>query len=1336
VLAFFMDQTYFALQGFLGSRTQQKRKRSESLRMKGLCDVFFLNLFIIPISMNKRLLRSWIFMGLLCFFANSLLANVTAAFSSNVVSGCNPLTVNFTDLSTGSPNAWVWNFGNGNTSTLQNASAIYNTPGTYTVKLTVSDGTTTDSKSKTIVVFSNPTANFAVTPLTTCAGKPLNFANNSVSGSSPNTTNNWDFGDGTTQNTGTGNTTHTYSAGGTFPASLIVTDGNGCTGKVVVPVTVNPDPIASFTASGTFSCLPPFAVTFSNTSNTSGTVSYSWDFGDGASSTLASPAHTYTTAGSFSVKLVITQGTCIDSLVKPAYIVIKTIKARFTTDTTKVCAGQVVNFTDASIPLSATRNWTFGDGGTSTMSNPAHVYSTPGTYSVTLTAVDGNSCSNTMTKPNLITVFPIPVAKFGPGITKGCSVPFPVTFSDSSSGATAWNWTFGDGAVSTAQNPVHNYLASGTYTVSLSVTGPGGCKDSSIKKSLIVIAPPPISLTGNPLKGCIPLTVTFNDTSTAGSSPVSTYIWTYGDGTTATTTVPTTSHTYSATGVYSVMLKIITASGCLDSLIKINFVKAGTSPVANFKSAPDTICFGKPVQFTDLSTGGANGWYWTYGDGAHDTIPAPKHIFADTGTFTIQLVAMYNGCRDSLKKINLITVLPPKPQFTYQLNCANYFTVNFTNTSKKADSVVWNFGDGTKDVTNNNTPVHTYATRGPKVVTLTAFNYKTGCFDSLQMGFTIAIPQASFTSLPNPPNGCIPLNVGITSTSQDASLYSWSFGNGTSSVLAAPAVVYSSKGAFTVKLTITDVNGCTSTKVLPSYVHAFTVDLANFTAAPLTGCAPLPVQFQNASVDDSLISTWTWTFGDGSPSVSGGASPLHVYALRGTYPVTLTVKDTNGCSASVTKNNFIVATKPYPALLLDTFRCRNDLITFDASATSATTAITYNWNFGDGNTLSGAAPLVTHAYLADNLYTVTLRVVDPNGCDSTITRKIRILKPKAAFKDSTITYGCGTKQVLFTDLSTGFVNSWHWDFGNGATSTLANPFYTYTSPGVYQVKLIVTNRGGCMDTIVKDSIVVVPGPQGSFTFSPKNGCVPLKVNFTGQCTNATFYIWDFGDGTVLNNKLSSETHTYLNTIAVTPILLMGDTLPNGVLCELPATNLTGTVSANQVINVNVMPGNPIQISDDQLVPLSTTTTGGTGIGYSWTPSTGLSCTNCLSPVVSSTGGNIKYYLTVTDTVKGCANRDSVLVEFIPCEVSTLVPNVFSPNDDALNDILYVNGLCVKNTYRFTIYDRWGVEMFSTNVRHDGWDGRTLSGNLASSGVYYWIVSVDDKVYKGFVQLVR
>lgn len=1279
------------------------------------------------------------------------LAQVNANFSATPIAGCAPLIVSFTDLSSGNPTSWNWNFGNSNTSTLQNPTTIYSTTGVYTVTLTITNGAFTDTEVKTnyILVYNKPVAGFTMTNDTVCVGQSVTFNDATVisAGGAPIGNWAWDFGDGNSSAVTVPTTSHSYANPGTYPVSVIVTDTNGCGGTVTQNIVVVTAPNASFSGTPTSACVPPLNVTFTNTSTSTGNTTYTWNFGDGSTTSSATnPSHTYTSTGTFNVTLIVNQNGCIDSVVMANYIVIQNIVASFAATPTVVCTGGAINFNNTSVPPAASASWNFGDGNTSTSLNPSNTYTAAGTYTVTLISTDASGCVDTTT--GTVLVNQTPVANFVADTMVACNVPFTVTFTNTSTGGTNYAWDFGDGGTSTLQNPVHTYTAAGTYTVTLiAINAAGPCVDTIVMPAFIVISPPVANFIHVPDSGCVPLTVNFLSTSTSTIDPIATYSWSFGDGNTALTATPTTSNTYTATGIYSVTLIITTANGCTDTISCLNCIKVGSPPFADFGIVDDTVCYGLPVFYNDSSTGNVTGWYWSFGDGGSSTLQNPSYTYGDTGTFAVYLIAYNNGCSDT-SFIDSVTILPPKAQFTYTLSCTNYYTVQFTSTSDGADSLFWDFGDGAQDSSNIINPVHTYPSRGPFTVTLVAFNYATGCSNTITATFTIAEPIASYTVNPF---GCYPYTANFVSTSQDANIYWWNFGDSSTvldtALIANPSYTYNGPGTYTLTLIITDVNGCKDT--LQDTVKSLG-PLPYFYADTLTGCTPFIVTFVDSSYSDSILTQWTWDFGDGSPvAVTNNDTIIHTYTLPGIYSVTMTVTDTNGCAKTLVKTNYIQPTYPFPAFSVDTFACKGDILTLDASATVAVGA-SYVWNFGDGNTAASAGPLINYSYVNDGLYVVTLTVTDVNGCDSTITDTVRILKPTANFSWSVDTMYCGQMLVDFTDSSTGFVTGWQWYFGDGGSSTLQFPSHTYQSGGIYSVTLIVTNAGGCIDTLTLDSIISVPFAAGDFTFTPDTGCNPLTVCFTVNAQNTASYIWDFGDGTVITS-VGDTCHTYTSAGNFNLILLLSYTLPTGVPCVQQATNLTGPVVVTNVISntifVNGVPTSSIIVPQDSIITANITFTGGSApYSYSWTPSTGLSCASCASVQIIGTGDTVMYIFTVYDA-SGCIGQDSILILSEPCFEEKLIPNVFTPNNDGMNDNFYIPGVCPGDQYTLQIFDRWGVLLFSTTLRNNGWDGRTNAGIDAADGVYYYVVTLanlkgpkgaplDDQIHKGFVTLIR
>ncbi len=1089
---------------------------------------------------------------------------VTANFSGSPLAGCSPLVVQFTDASTGPVTTWAWNFGNGNTSNLQSPAAVYVTPGTYTVTLTVSGGGFSDAEVRTayITVFQNPTAALTNTsPRAGCAPLTVCFGDVSTPGSGAINGWLWDFGDGNTSTLAA--PCHTYAAAGNYTVSLVVTDVNGCNNTVVRPnfVSVSTPPVASFNGSPLAACTPPLNVTFTNNSTGGAApLSYQWDFGDGGSSTLANPTHTYNATGAFTITLIVTDvNGCTDTLVRTSYVNIGSVVAAFTPSTTTICEGQSVTFTDNSTGNPNTWNWTFGDGGTSTAQNPTHTYATAGTYTVSLTASNG-ACTDVITQNALIVVDPAPVANLSGTPTSGCSAPMPVAFTDLSTGSpTTWLWNFGDGNTSTAQNPNHTYTAPGTYTVTLTVTNANGCTDVVTFNNYIQIIPPVANFVGVPIMGCIPLNVAFTDLSTS-VEPIVSWQWDFGDGNTSTAQNP--GNTYTVAGAFTVSLIIVNAAGCTDTIIRPVYIQAGTPPVACFTVNPTVACVNSPVNFTDCSTN-ATGWFWDFGDGGTSNAQNPTYAYQDTGCFTVTLIASNFGCTDDTVIANVVCITPPLARFTLTpaTGCGVPLLVTFTDNSILPQTWLWDFGDGNTSTVPS--PTHTYTALGNYTVTLTVSDTVNGCVDDANATVTITDPQANFSG--TPVFGCGPLTVNFTDLSTGATTWAWDFGDGGTSNGQNPTHTYQNPGVYTVTLVIGDNNGCSDTHVELNYITVIGPTV-NFTGTPLVGCDSLLVQFTDLSVPGAPIVSWSWTFGDGNVSVQ--QNPSHTY-LPGTYTVTLTVTDAVGCSRTFTRNNYVFVTRPVANFTInDTITCAGVALQFNN--TSVGSGLSYNWDFGDGTFSTATNP--SHAYAGNGTYNVTLAVVDVNGCRDTIVQNglVTISNVLAAFNANPTNASCPPLLVSFTDQSFWDIVSWNWNFGDGTGSTLQNSAHVYATAGSYDVTLSVINDDGCRDTLFMPGLINILGPNGSFVFDPDTGCTPQLVHFNATATNTAVYTWDFGDGNVGISTVDSIDHTYTQTGTFYPILILDDGLGCTFSILSPDSIVIDTIpTVNFLVNANV-----------------------------------------------------------------------------------------------------------------------------------------------------------------------
>jgi len=344
-----------------------------------------------------------------------------ADFYVSNTGGCGPVTVNYFNSSTNATSInWEFPGGNPSTSTEENPTVTYSTPGVYDAILNATNlaGTTTYNQSGLISVLAVPVVNYTYD---ITSSPTIVFSNNSVGGSSYF----WDFGDGNVSTLP--NPTHTYSVGGAYDVMLTV--ANGC-GSASFSQILNIDagnlpPSASFTSDNINGC-EPMTINFEDSSI--GATSWNWSFPGGipSSSTDENPSVIYNNAGTYDVTLEVTNANGTDSQTSNSYV---TVLALPTTDYTYVVQDSLVTFTNLSSNVSST-SWNFNDGSFSTATNPTHVYTQSGVYEVVLTSANG--CGSTTATYLIEVVTGLssgPVPAFAASGTTGCS-PLEVTFMD------------------------------------------------------------------------------------------------------------------------------------------------------------------------------------------------------------------------------------------------------------------------------------------------------------------------------------------------------------------------------------------------------------------------------------------------------------------------------------------------------------------------------------------------------------------------------------------------------------------------------------------------------------------------------------------------------------------------------------------------------------------------------------------------------------------------------------------------------------------------------------------------------------------------------------------
>ena len=1052
-----------------------------------------------------------------------------ADFTTNRTTGCSPLVIQFTDMSSGNPFSWNWDFGNGQLSTSRNPSVSYSIPGVYTVRLIVKNAFGVDEEVKTnlITVSPSPAAAFTASLTTACAPATIQFMDQTTipPGAGTITGYLWDFGDGITSTSQ--NPSHTYTNTGFYTVSLQVTSSTGCQNftsigryiRIVSGITTD----FAFTQPGT--CRAPFTISFTDQSSGPGTLSYNWNFGNGSpNSALANPTSTYAATGNYTVQLDVQSDLgCRGSITKNISITGKTTNFNIPPS---ICIGQTVTFPNNSSPAPVSSTWDFGDGTTSSQINPTKTFLTGGTFPVRLVNNYGN-CADSITQN--VTVITQPAVNFRSNDSTSCRVPFTVQFTDLSPSANTWLWDFGDGGTSNLQNPSHTYTTPGSYNVSLTITLPGGCSNTLTKQQYIRIGGTTINIPTAPTGGCIPFTFSPQALIQSTDSIVS-YQWNMGEpGGIYTTQSPT--HIFNTAGNFDITLTVTTQTGCSETITIPNGVRTGVRPTVNFSFAPNNVCASTPVQFTDLSTttpGAFVQWLWDFGDSTTSGAQNPSHIYEDTGRLRIKLIVRNNGCEDS--SFQWIQVLPPVAKFGYDVNCNNRLQVTFLDSSL-ADpaygpvSYEWHMGDPANTIITGLTPpTFTYPAFGTYTATLIVTNG--ACSYTKTEEVVLLNESAAFTVDKNPV--CKSEVFTLSASASDPTRikdYTWTIGStviaDTSRTLEFSLSTY---GAYDVTLLMEDINGCTNTLTVPGFMLV-SGPRADFAPIGPGGCQNSTIGFTDLSVPAGApIVQWTWSYGDGSQQSYTAPPFTHTYAETGSYNVTLAIKDNFNCADTITRNNVVLITKPIAAFKADTFYC--PLAPLQFVDTSSGSGLTYNWTFGDGGSSTLQNP--THSYaLGDNSYTVKLVIRDMVGCADSVTKTsyINIRSPRSDF-DILDTAGiCLPLQTTFIFQGTNY-QSFYWDFGDGGISTATNPSHFYNNYGSYTPKLYLIGPGGCIDSAEALVNVYDVAAHTQIAIDPLTACNSLTANFNITTPPGFKFYFHFGDGKVDSSQQTTLSHFY------------------------------------------------------------------------------------------------------------------------------------------------------------------------------------------------------------------
>lgn len=650
---------------------------------------------------------------------------------------------------------------------------------------------------------------------------------------------------------------------------------------------------------------------------------------------------------------------------------------------------------------------------------------------------------------------------------------------------------------------------------------------------------------------CVGFPVDFESASAVATGQITDFQWDFGDGNTGTG--GQVSHTFAAPGTYTVTLTI-SSEGCTES----STTDVTINPLPNFNVGTDqSICDGDSYQITTTGLAGGEQLMWDPVAGlSNPGISNPVATPTATTTYTLGVLDA-NGCANTDDIQITVNPLPVANAGPDQTICDG----DITNMAASGGvSYDWTPTTDLADPTSATTQASPTATT-TYTVNVTDAN---GCQDTDDMTITVnPLPVVNAGADDSMCDQQQTVQLGASGATD----YSWNPTTGLSdATIANPVFSGSTTTTFTV--TGTDANGCQNTDDV--MVTVFPLPVADF-AQPAPECLGNPTVFTDNSSGNGLV--YTWNFGDASPT-DNTQNPTHTYTSDGTFNVSLSLVDANGCTASTT-GTAEVFPLPVPAMNISDGQefCEAQPIQFENESTGNITSV--YWNFGDNaflpaipNTSSTLDnPVFAYQYSVFSPYTVLLSVTDAAGCND--FTEVQIIIRDVPVADFSSTIACEGEATQFTDLSTtdgSVIAVWDWDFGDASgTSGIADPVYPYSQAGIYPTELIVTTNHGCRDTVVQD-VIVNPTPVISIAGIDTclNDETTFENNSSPQDNTIVSWDWDFGDGNVSNGISAAHTYTDHGTFTV----------------ELTATSDSGCV-ASGTTQVTVHPNpepafNPVE----------------------------------------------------------------------------------------------------------------------------------------------------------------
>jgi gliding motility-associated-like protein len=621
------------------------------------------------------------------------------------------------------------------------------------------------------------------------------------------------------------------------------------------------------------------------------------------------------------------------------------------------------------------------------------------------------------------------------------------------------------------------------------------------------------------------------------------------------------------------------------------------------------------------------------------------------------------------------------------------------------------------------------------------------------------IPAAKFVATTS---GCVSDSVLFTdqsaATGGTIKKWLWNFGDNTTDdrVSGVPfSKKYATGANYTVKLKIVSDVGCSSDEASQT-IQITDKPVAKFTFQSIT-CAEADISFTDASTTTTgTIAKWVWSLDDGAAAIinTTNASVKTKYMVYGTKNPTLTVETATGCKSDVfTATNFKV--NPLPEVNFGIPEvCLSDANApfTDSTKIAEGSLASYLWNFNAGTPAVSPGPNITSSavqnpqvkYNKSDNYFVSLKVTSAASCVGITTLGFTVNGsiPKSVFELANPAPYCGTRAVQVKNLSTvDFGNvtkiEIYWDFANAPTVKevidipVSGKIYPHSyadpvSTKQYTIRMVAYSGGTACSDFSSKTITVYPLPKAAFTVSASQLCFGDMITFSdksnGKSSAAVSWQWDLGKGVLSNSQ--NPVHQYNDSGLVNVSLYF--------------TNADGCVSDTAAKTLTIYPNPKLTLKHNDLVLSGGTLTikplyvYGNQLQYLWTPATYLSRDTSVMPKCIP-DDDITYKLTLT-AEGGCTVSDTVHITVLKGPV---VPNVFSPNGDGINDTWRIKYLESYEGATVEVYNRAGQIVFRSTGYSTDWDG-TYKGSPLPVGTYYYIINPKNSrpIVTGSVTIIK